>query len=331
MTEQPVQSRDAIEPDVSASRQREDGDDAGTPAIDVRDLTKVFRDFWRRPKVRAVDGLSLDVLRGEIFGLLGPNGSGKSTTIKILLGLLHPTAGSVRVLGRSARDVQSKREIGYLPEESYLYRHLTARETLDFYGQLFGFDKNMRRERTRRLLDTVGLTEAADRRVGEFSKGMARRVGLAQALINDPQLVILDEPTAGLDPIGCRQIKDLMLDLSRRGKTILLTSHLLADVEDVCHRVGILYQGRILARGRVSELLQESERVRLTFSSLPAEKMKGILADIRRQIGADPEVDHPSMDLERFFLDVIARAHGKPLDANTGARRWDVPDNPAAE
>ncbi len=242
-----------------------------TPAIEVKNLVKTFRDFWRRPTVQAIDGIDLLIPRGRIFGLLGPNGSGKSTTIKILLGLLFPTAGTVRVLGDSPRRVATKRHIGYLPEESYLYRYLTAYETLDFYGRLFALDRATRRDRITQLLDMVGLSHAAHRHVGEFSKGMARRVGLAQALINDPKLIILDEPTAGLDPLGCRQVKDIMLALAKRGKTILLTSHLLADVEDVCDDLAILYNGKVRAHGNARELLK-------------------------------------NMDLEHFFLDVIAKA-----------------------
>jgi len=275
----------------------------------ITDLTKVFRDFWRRPKVRAVDGLNLTVQRGEIFGLLGPNGSGKSTTLKILLGLLHPSAGSVRVLGRSPRDVAVKRYIGYLPEESYLYRYLTPTETLRFYGRLFALPRRERAVRNEQLLEMAGLSEARSRPVGEFSKGMARRIGLAQALLNDPQLLILDEPTSGLDPIGCRQVKDLMRALTRRGKTILLSSHLLADVEDVCDRVAILYNGRIRAQGRVSELLEKREAVSLTLPSLPPDKMKRILALAREQLGRDPDVEHPSLSLEEFFLRVVEEAH----------------------
>ncbi|NQT93022.1 MAG: ABC transporter ATP-binding protein, partial [Lentisphaerae bacterium] len=215
------------------------------PVVEIRELTKVFRDFWRRPKVRAVDGLNLDIMPGEIFGLLGPNGSGKTTTLKILLGLLFPTSGSLLVFNHSPRDVQTKSRIGYLPEESYLYKYLTPRETLDFYGKLFNIGRRERKRRIDELLEMVDLADAAHRVVGEFSKGMARRVGLAQALINDPELVILDEPTSGLDPIGCRQVKDLMLALAQRGKTIILSSHLLADVEDVCDRIAILYKGKV--------------------------------------------------------------------------------------
>ncbi len=278
-------------------------------AIETVDLVKVFRDFWRRPKVRAVDGLGLSVRQGEIFGLLGPNGSGKSTTIKMLLGLLHASSGSIRVLGRTPRDVAVKKRIGYLPEETYLYNYLTPRETLDFYAKLFDLDASERRRRIDQLLDMVGLAHAVHRRVGEFSKGMARRIGLAQALVNDPQLIILDEPTSGLDPIGCRQVKDLMLALARRGKTILLSSHLLADVEDVCDRVAILYNGRIRAHGSVKTLLQKQDSMCLTLPVLEPKAMTALLKAVRKIAGAEPDVHCPTMDLEQFFLNVVAEAH----------------------
>ena len=291
------------------------------PVVEIRKLTKVFRDFWRRPKVRAVDGVDLDIVPGEIFGLLGPNGSGKTTTLKILLGLLFPTSGSLLVFNHSPRDVQTKSRIGYLPEESYLYKYLTPRETLDFYGKLFNIGPRERRRRIDELLEMVDLTDAAHRVVGEFSKGMARRVGLAQALINDPELVILDEPTSGLDPIGCRQVKDLMLALAQRGKTIILSSHLLADVEDVCDRISILYKGKVRAQGRVRELLREQHRVRIDTPSLPPETMTQVLSLIREKIGIEPDVDHPAMDLERFFLQVVREAHGGAAAENGSAGR----------
>lgn len=284
-------------------------DRQGSMAIEVGGLVKVFHDFWRRPKVRAVDGITFSVPTGRsVFGLLGPNGSGKSTTIKILLGLLRPTAGSVTVLGRRPDSVEAKRAIGYLPEESYLYRYLTPRETLDFYGRLFDLDAATRRSRTAELLEMVGLAHAADRPVGEFSKGMARRVGLAQALVNNPSLIILDEPTSGLDPIACRQVKDLILALADHGKTILLSSHLLADVEDVCTELAILHNGRVRAAGVTRQLLVRTDRTRLTIPSLPVDAMKRLLASLRETCGADPEVDHPSMNLEQFFLDVVQTA-----------------------
>jgi ABC-2 type transport system ATP-binding protein len=226
--------------------------------VEAAGLTKTFSDFWMRATARAVDGIDFHIDRHEIFGLLGPNGSGKSTTIKMILGLLHKSHGRLVVFGRDPADVAVKRKIGYLPEETYLYRFLNPTETLDYYGKLFGLDRRTRNRRTAELLDMVGLTQVAHRASGEFSKGMARRLGLAQALVNDPELLILDEPTSGLDPIGTKQVKDLILELGRRGKTILLTSHLLADVEDVCDRMVILYGGKIRAAGTSAELLADS-------------------------------------------------------------------------
>jgi len=290
------------------------------PLVQVRGLSKVFRDFWRRPKVCAVNNLDLDVHRGEIFGLLGPNGSGKSTTLKILLGLLHPTQGTVSVLGQTPRNVAVKRRIGYLPEESYLHGYLTPEETLDFYGKLFGLTASVRKQRSGQLLDMLGLSHAARRPVGEFSKGMARRIGLAQALINDPDLILLDEPTAGLDPIGCRQIKDLLLALAEGGKTVIVSSHLLADIEDVCDRVGILYNGRLRAQGSITDLLQKRDRLCLTLPLLSPEQTNQILALLREQVGREPDVGYPSINLEQFFLDVVEAAD-KGEEAASGVSR----------
>lgn len=282
----------------------------GNAAIQAEGLTKIFRDFWYRPKVTAVNEVSFTVGQGKVFGLLGPNGSGKSTTLKMILGLLYPSAGTLSVLGRSPRDVKTKSRIGYLPEESYLYPYLSAAETLDFYGRLFDLSAAERKKRSDELLTMVDLQGAHRRAVGEYSKGMARRVGLAQALINDPDLVILDEPTSGLDPIGCRQIKDLILLLASQGKTVLLSSHLLADVEDVCDRIAILYNGRIQAAGSMHELLEERERCRLTMQDVSPDALKKILTSVRDILGQEPEVDHPRRNLEKFFLEVVERARG---------------------
>ena len=284
--------------------------------VEARDLVKTFRDFWGRARVRAVDGLTFSVRRGEAFGLLGPNGSGKSTTLKLLLGLLRPTRGALRVLGRSPRDVRAKARIGYLPEESYLYPFLTPEETLDFYGRLFGLSARERRRRGDELLDMIGLAHARRRPVGDFSKGMARRVGLAQALINDPDLLILDEPTSGLDPLGCRQMKDLLRALANRGKTIVLTSHLLADVEDVCDRVAILYNGRPCAEGAIADLLEERRRIRITMPADDDAAVARVLEAARAAFGADPQTDHPRKDLETFFLEVIERARAPAREAS---------------
>jgi len=281
----------------------------GQPIVSVRGLTKVFKDFWGRPKARAVDNVDFEVRRGEVFGLLGPNGSGKSTTVKLLLGLLYPTRGHIEVFGHSPRHVKTKAKIGYLPEESYLYRFLDSHETLNFFGNLFDLPPAERKRRTEELLEMVGLSQVRTRVVGEFSKGMQRRIGLAQALINDPDLVILDEPTAGMDPIGCREVKDLILTMARRGKTIILSSHLLSDVEDVCDRVVIYYGGRIQAMGTLKELLAKPDAIRITTPVLPRETMQQVLDIIRRDVAADKiEVDNPSQNLESYFLEVVRKA-----------------------
>ena len=278
-------------------------------------LTKVFRDFWGRPKAKAVNDISFTIEPGEVIGLLGPNGSGKSTTVKMLLGLLYPTGGILNVLGRSPRAVETKREIGYLPEESYLYKYLTAEETLDFFGSLFNLSRADRKKRIDQLLDMVGMAHARRRRVGEYSKGMARRIGLAQAMINDPEFLILDEPTSGLDPLGCKEVKDLILTLKARGKTVLITSHLLSDIEDVCDRVIILYGGKVRAMGGLGELLTVSDENRIVTPALPQAAMNEVLKILRENLhGEEFTVDHPRRTLEEFFLDVITKAKSDNIE-----------------
>lgn len=308
--------------------------------VSVRGLTKIFKDFWNRPKARAVDNVDFEVRRGEVFGLLGPNGSGKSTTVKLLLGLLNPTKGHIEVFGHSPRHVQTKSRIGYLPEESYLYRYLNSRETLDFFGNLFQLSKGERGNRAEQLLEMVGLGKTQTRAVGEFSKGMQRRIGLAQALINDPDLVILDEPTAGLDPIGCREVKDLIIALARRGKTVILSSHLLSDVEDVCNRVVIYYGGKIQAAGTLKELLATPDRLQITTPVLPRPTLEKVLEMIRHDISTgEVRVDNPTQNLESYFLDVVAKARAAAHEtsgAQSGARvaaylRADVETQPTTE
>lgn len=308
--------------------------------VSVRGLTKIFKDFWSRPKARAVDGVDFEVRRGEVFGLLGPNGSGKSTTVKLLLGLLYPTKGHIEVFGHSPRHVQTKSRIGYLPEESYLYRFLNSRETLDFFGNLFQLSKEDRNNRAEQLLEMVGLGKTQTRAVGEFSKGMQRRIGLAQALINDPDLVILDEPTAGLDPIGCREVKDLILALARRGKTVILSSHLLSDVEDVCDRVVIYYGGKIQAAGTLKELLATPDTLQITTPVLPRETLEKVLEIIRKDASTgEVRVDNPTQNLESYFLQVVEkakRAAQETSGAQSGARvaeylRGGVEEKPATE
>jgi ABC-2 type transport system ATP-binding protein len=308
--------------------------------VSVRGLTKVFKDFWNRPKARAVDNVDFEVRRGEVFGLLGPNGSGKSTTVKLLLGLLNPTKGHIEVFGHSPRHVQTKSRIGYLPEESYLYRYLNSRETLDFFGNLFHLSKGERNSRAEQLLEMVGLGKTQTRAIGEFSKGMQRRIGLAQALINDPDLVILDEPTSGLDPIGCREVKDLIVALARRGKTVILSSHLLADVEDVCNRVVIYYGGKVQAAGTLKDLLAEPDTLRITTPVLPRETLERVLEIIRKDVSTgEVRVDNPTQNLESYFLDVVEkakRAAQETSGAQSGARvaaylRAGSDERPAAE
>lgn len=308
--------------------------------VSVRGLTKVFKDFWGRPKARAVDNVDFEVRRGEVFGLLGPNGSGKSTTVKLILGLLYPTKGHIEVFGHSTRHVPTKARIGYLPEESYLYRYLNSHETLDFFGNLFQLPKGDRENRAEQLLEMVGLSQTRMRAVGEFSKGMQRRIGLAQALINDPDLVILDEPTSGLDPIGCREVKDLILALARRGKTVILSSHLLSDVEDVCDRVVIYYGGKIQAMGTLGELLAKPDAVRITTPALSRETMERVLGIIRKDVAEDKvRVDTPTQNLESYFLQVVQnarRAAAETSGAISGARvaaylRGDAEAGPVSE
>ena len=290
----------------------------GEPVVEAAGLTKVFTDFWMRAKARAVDGIDFEIRRHEIFGLLGPNGSGKSTTIKMILGLLHKSSGRLSVFGREPSDVSIKSRIGYLPEESYLYRYLDARETLDYYGRIFGLDRRTRVRRIDELLEMVGLSQVRRRSVGEFSKGMSRRLGLAQALINDPELLILDEPTSGLDPIGTRQVKDLLLDLGRRGTTILLSSHLLADVEDVCDRMVILYGGRIHAEGATTDLLADEQRTVINTASLDDDAVHDVEETLRRRGLAIDSVERPRQRLEDLFMGIVEKAQAE-AEKSSGA------------
>ena len=294
------------------------------PAVELQGVSKVFRDFWFRQRVRAVDGLTLSIDRGEALGLVGPNGSGKSTTIKLILGLLFPSAGKIRVMGWQPQDRQLKQRVGYLPEDSVFYRFLNAVETLDFYGRLFSLTRSERRKRVHELIEMVGLEGAQTRPVAEYSKGMQRRLGLAQALINDPDLLILDEPTAGMDPLAARQIKDLVLDLKSRGKTILLCTHLLAEVEDVCSRLAILYGGRLLREGPVESLLAETEQQKLTVPALEESTLERVDALVRKEAGDGVvAVENPRKRLEDLFLEVVEGAEGAGLGtsgATSGAR-----------
>ena len=289
----------------------------GTPVVACQNLTKVFRDFWMRNRARAVDSLTFDLYPQEIFGLLGPNGSGKSTTIKVLLGLLRPTRGRVAVFGKPPTDVETKKRIGYLPEESYLYPFLNARETLDYYGKLFEIGHVIRKKRIDELLDMVGLTHVQHRPIREYSKGMQRRIGLAQALINDPDLLILDEPTTGLDPIGTRQVKNLIVELGRRGKSVLLSSHLLADVEDCVDRMVILYGGKKRDEGTCDSMLVSHERTTIETEALDEDTIAEIDTLLRERSGGERSilnVSHPRQTLEQKFLDIVEQAKAEHLE-----------------
>ncbi len=289
-------------------------DETRRPVVGCQQLSKVFKDFWMRDRARAVDKLDLVIYEHEVFGLLGPNGSGKSTIIKLILGLLKPTHGRVSVFGKPPTDVATKKRIGYLPEESYLYPFLNARETLDYYGKLFGIDRKVRKGRIDELLEMVGLEHAQFRPVREYSKGMQRRIGIAQALINDPELLILDEPTTGLDPIGTRQVKDLILELGRRGKTVILSSHLLSDVEDVVDRMAILYGGKIRDEGTCDKLLSSTERTLIETDELDEQTISEIDELIRRRSGGEKSirtVSAPRQKLEQLFLGIVEKAQSE--------------------
>jgi ABC-2 type transport system ATP-binding protein len=281
-------------------------------AVQTEHLTKVYRDFWGRDKVRALDDLTFSIHRGEVFGLLGPNGSGKSTTIKLLLGLIFPTHGSAKILGQPAGSTVINERIGFLPEESYLYRFLNGEETLWFYGRLFRIPRRELKRRVPALLDTVGLdAKSRKRKLREYSKGMARRIGLAQALINNPEVILLDEPTTGLDPIGTREMKDLILSLKSQGKTVLLCSHLLADVQDVCDRITILFRGRMQTLGSVRDLLQVRDVTQIQTHGMTPEQLEKTKAFLT-QIGvSDTVISHPTTTLEDLFVRVVRQNTGE--------------------
>lgn len=301
---------------ANAENQAKPGERAAGAAseviIETRSLSKTYRDFWGRQKVRALKALDLEVRRGEIFGLLGPNGSGKSTTIKLILGLLFPSSGQALVFGRDANEVAKNERIGYLPEESYLYKFLNAEETLDFYGRLFDMSAAQRKQRIDELIDMVGLNWARRRQLKEYSKGMTRRIGLAQALINDPELIVLDEPTTGFDPIGTREMKNLILDLRAKGKTVLMCSHQLADVQDVCDRIAILDSGELKELGRVDSLLKVRDVTQIQAKGLSKQAEDEIRAVIARHQGTVVSVENPTFTLEELFHKIVQEGKERP-------------------
>ncbi|MGC8551732.1 MAG: ABC transporter ATP-binding protein [Phycisphaerae bacterium] len=279
---------------------------AETPAIETRQLTKVYPGFWKSQQVAALTNLNLTVRRGEIFGLLGPNGSGKTTTIKILLGLINPTAGEALVMGQPGGDQDTRRRIGYLPEESYLYRFLNARQTLDFYARLFNMNRTQRRQAVDYYLDFVGLDpQVRSRRIGTYSKGQTRRVALAQALLNNPDLVIMDEPTSGLDPVGMLEIKNMIMRLKQAGKTVLLSSHQLADVEDVCDRLVILYRGKVELEGALSDLLEVKDVFQLEGRNIDAALQERLLTLAREAGAIELKTGRPRVRLEDLFKRLV--------------------------
>ncbi|MGB8166195.1 MAG: ABC transporter ATP-binding protein [Chthoniobacteraceae bacterium] len=277
-----------------------------TPAISIQNLSKEFPIPFKREKVVAVRDLSLSVEPGQVYGLLGPNGSGKSTTMKIVLGLVTPTAGRTEIFGCDSRTVESREDVGFLPENPYFYKFLTGEETLQFYGKICGLWGARLRERTKELLHLVGLEGAAQRRIGGYSKGMLQRIGLAQALVQDPRLLVLDEPTAGVDPAGSREIRDLILDFKKRGITVLLCSHLLGQVQEICDRIGILHQGTLVREGKLDDLISIESQTELILENASPEVLAEIQATIARSKARIIEQRKPQTTLERYFLEVTA-------------------------
>jgi len=272
-------------------------------AVEIQDLVKDFRPAGRKEPLRAVDKVSIRIAPGEVYGLIGPNGSGKSTTMKALLGLVQPDSGICRIFGNDSLRVDSRQDVGFLPENPYFYKHLSGSETLRFYGKLCGLRGASLESRVKELLALVDLAEAGNRRLGGYSKGMLQRIGLAQALIQEPRLVILDEPTAGVDPVGSRQIRDLILDLKRRGITVFLCSHLLEQVQEVCDRVGIIYRGRMVKEGPIEELLSLGDQTEIVLRDASPE----LVAQVRELIAKDGKAEllragRPKTTLERLFL-----------------------------
>ncbi len=281
------------------------------PAISIQNLTKVFPIPFRREPLVAVKDLSLEVAPGQVYGLLGPNGSGKSTTMKVVLGLVTPTSGRTEIFGHDSTLVESREQVGFLPENPYFYKYLTGQETLEFYGKLCSLRGAKLRERTKELLHFVGLEKAADRRVGGYSKGMLQRIGLAQALIQDPRLLVLDEPTAGVDPAGSREIRDLILDFKGRGITVLLCSHLLGQVQEICDRIGILHEGVLVREGRLNDLISIENQTELILEDATPELLAELAAVVNRSQGRLVEQRKPQTTLERYFLEVTTNASNK--------------------
>ena len=273
------------------------------PAVEIVGLVKDFKTSFRRQLLRAVDGVSIRIAAGEVYGLIGPNGSGKSTTMKALLGLVVPTAGRCAIFGKDSLQVDSRQEVGFLPENPYFYKHLSGAETLRFYGKLCGLRGRVLEDRVTELLELVDLAGARDRRLGGYSKGMLQRIGLAQALVQEPRLVILDEPTAGVDPVGSRQIRDLIFKLRERGITVFLCSHLLEQVQEVCDHVGIIFQGRMVKEGRLDDLIAIEDQTEIILRDASPELVAKITALVAADAAAElVHTGKPRTTLERLFL-----------------------------
>ena len=273
------------------------------PAVDIVNLHKQFLTPWGKPGVYAVKGVSLKIEAGEVYGLIGPNGSGKSTMMKALLGLLRPTEGTCSIFGKAATDADSRENVGFLPENPYFYKFFTGAETISFYGKLCGLRGKKLKERVGELLNVVGLSDAADRRLGGYSKGMLQRIGLAQALVQNPGLIVLDEPTAGVDPIGSRAIRDIIMDIKQRGLTVFLCSHLLEQVQEVCDRVGIIYKGVLIAEGSLDRLTKDMSKTEILIDRASPE----LVESIRQLVKNDPHAEwlrsgHPADSLEQVFM-----------------------------
>jgi len=277
-----------------------------TPAIRIENLTKIYPVPLRRQRITAVHNLGFEVRQGEVYGLLGPNGSGKSTTLKMLLGLVTPNQGRALIFGRDSRDYRSRSDVGFLPENPYFYKFLTAAETLRFYGKICGMRGRELDARIGELLALVGLEDARDRRIGGFSKGMLQRIGLAQALIQDPRLIVLDEPTAGVDPAGSHQIRDLILDLKKRGKTVLLTSHLLEQVQEICDRVGIMARGEMIREGALEDLVSVKNQTEFIVQNPTPALRAGIEALIKDSGATLLDSRQPQRSLESVFLELTS-------------------------
>ena len=287
------------------------------PAISIKGLTKDFSIGMRGQKLRAVDDLTLSVGENEIFGLLGPNGSGKSTTIKVILGLLDASASECRIYGTPSHTVAARQCVGFLPEAPHFYRYLSGWELLCFYARICGVVRSQIKTKVADVIELVGMAEAASRRVGTYSKGMLQRIGLAQALVHDPRLVILDEPTAGVDPLGFAAIADIIRELKARGKTVLLSSHLLAQVEALCDRVAILHRGQLICAGRVEELAQETDAESLIVRGLSAEGHAVVAAAIAEQGGQLCRIDTSHLSLDALFVQAIERREAADVNSST--------------